>query len=399
MSMNEETAERATKAKRGPTGMSVTVAKRDLARLAARMAGVAEKKSTMPILRTVLLTAEGRNVTLCATDLYLSLKGSVPVADIDAPGGIAVAASDLVDRVKMLPDGPVTLEVKDNSLTLKAKGVARRFTLRGLPSEDYPVLPTAGEAPTMTLPTKLLRKLIARTHFAVSTDETRPHLNSGLLEWEGDLVRMVATDGHRLALAEAKVPGMKASTSMLIPLKAIHELARLCDEADVPVVEGEEAREPEIVIAQSGSTAFFRSGAVTFGVKLIDAQFPPYRQVIPKDSSRSAKVPRATFADAVRAVAVAASATTNGVKLVLTKGLMRLSSESADSGDGSDEVPVTYDGASLTIGFAWRYVTDALGAVSDDEMDIGFGNELDPIVVTSGTPEDSYLAVIMPLRI
>lgn len=401
MTMNETaTEEPTTKPKRGVSGMSVTVAKRDLARMAARMAGVADKKSTMPILRTVLLVAEGRRVTLAATDLYLSLRGSIPAAEVDTAGGIAVAASDLVERVKMLPDGPVTLEVKDHALTLKAKGAARRYTLRGNPAEDYPSLPSPAEgASTMTLQTKLLRKLIARTHFAVSTDETRPHLNSGLIEWEGDVVRAVATDGHRLSMAEAKVSGQAANTSMLIPLKAIHELARLCDEVDAVVVDGEAAKEPEITIAQNGSTAFFIAGAVTFGVKLIDAQFPPYRQVIPKESSRSAKVPRAAFSDAVRAVAVAASATTNGVKLVLTKGMIRLSSESADSGDGSDEVAVTYDGAALTIGFAWRYVTDALGAVGDEEVDVEFGNELDPIVVRSGTPEDSYLGVIMPLRI
>lgn len=390
--MTMETTETRASRPKGPLPtMIAQVAKRDLARLAAQMAGIAESKSTMPMLRCVLLRATDKKLTMAATDLYLSLFGGIP-ADVEEPGSIAIAAKDLVDRVKLMPDGPVTLEVKDNALTIKAKGAARRFTLRGMPGDDFPPLPTPNEAaPKLALPAGVLRKLIARTVYAVSTDETRAHLNSALLEWEGETVRMVATDGHRLAKAEATVAGRSAASTMLIPLKAVHEIGRLCDEVG-PSTEEEPG---ELEIVPSGAVVFFRTGGQLFGVKTVDAQFPPYAQVIPKDSAKSAKAPRAALADAFRAVAVAASSTTGGVKLVLSKKKMKLTSESPDSGDGADEVDVEYDGPAFTIGLNARYAIDALSALADEDVALGFSGELDPMVVTS----EGFTGVIMPMRI
>lgn len=383
--------------------MELTVAKKDLLKLVARMQGVAERKSTMPVLANVLLAVDGPNaLRLAATDLYLSLLGRIP-AEVGKPGSVAVSAKDLFERVKMMPDGPVVIATQDNATTtLKASGSARRYTLRGMPGDDFPPLPQPAEgSPTLALAVDVLSELISKTHFSISTDETRAHLNSALFEWDGDVVRMVTTDGHRLSKVDVRVSGRQASATMLIPLKAIQELRRLCDEMIAEGGGGE--KKPELLITQSGSSAFFQGAGTTFSVKLVDAQFPPYSQVIPANSDKVVRAPRTAFADALRAVSVAASERTGGVKLSLTKGSMRITSESPESGDGFDEIPVEYAGPNMSIGFNAKYFLDVLAAVNDEEVAIGLSGELDPAVLrpagATTTSERQFLAVIMPMRI
>lgn len=382
--------------------MELTVAKKDLLRLVARMQGVAERKSTMPVLANVLLAVDGNNtLRLAATDLYLALMGRIS-ADIAKPGSVAVSAKDLFERVKMMPDGPVVISSQDNATTtIKASGTARRYTLRGMPGDDFPPMPQPTEgAPTLALDVDVLSELISKTHFSISTDETRAHLNSALFEWDGDVVRMVTTDGHRLSKIDVKVTGRQASATMLIPLKAIHELRRLCDEM---LSDASGDKKPELLITQSGSSAFFQGAGTTFSVKLVDAQFPPYAQVIPQSTEKLVRAPRVALSDALKAVSVAASERTGGVKLTLMKGSMRITSESPESGDGFDEIPVEYSGPNMSIGFNAKYFLDVLGAISNDEVSIGLSGELDPAVLRpSGSSPSSgrdYLAVIMPMRI
>jgi DNA polymerase-3 subunit beta len=388
--------------------MELTVAKKDLLKIVARMQGVAERKSTMPVLANVLLAVDGQNaMRLAATDLYLSLLGRVP-AEVSKPGSVAVSAKDLFERVKMMPDGPVVIATQDNATTtLKASGSARRYTLRGMPGDDFPPLPQPAEgSPTLALDVDVLSELIQKTHFSISTDETRAHLNSALFEWEGDTVRMVTTDGHRLSKVDVKVTGRQASATMLIPLKAIHELRRLCDEmlAEGAVTNADgERKKPELLITQSGSSAFFQGAGMTFSVKLVDAQFPPYSQVIPQGADKTVRAPRVAFADALKAVSVAASERTGGVKLTLTKGSMRITSESPESGDGFDEIPVEYAGPNMSIGFNAKYFLDVLASITDEEIEVSLSGELDPAVLRPAgatTKSDrQFLAVVMPMRI
>src|SRR5580692_7069951 len=313
--------------------MELTVAKRDLLKLVTRMQGVAERKSTMPVLSNVLLAIDGPStLRVAATDLYLALVGRVTV-EVSKGGSVAVPVKDLLERIRMMPDGPIHIASQDNaSTTIKAAGAARRYTLRGMPGDDFPPLPT------LALDVNVLRELVDKTHFSISGDETRAHLNSALFEWEGDVVRMVTTDGHRLSKMEVKVTGRQASATMLIPLKAIQELRRLCEEVSADALRegGKGVSVAHVQITQSGSNAFFQIGDTLFGVKLVDAQFPPYAQVIPKSSDKILRVPRVAFADALRAVSIAASERTGGVKIALTKGVMRITSEAPDTGDGAD---------------------------------------------------------------
>ena len=385
--------------------MHVVVSKKELQRILQRCQGVADKRSTLPAVGNVLLETDGDQLRLAATDLYLAVSGSVP-AQVEVPGSIAVGARDLFERVKMMPEGgQIAIETTEGSATtIRAIGSARRYTLHGIPGDDFPSLPTPDEGqPTLSLPAAALAKLINKTHFSISADETRSHLNSALFEWSGETVRMVTTDGHRLSKMEARVPGNEANSTMLIPLKGVMELKRLCDEAFAtpPGEEGKAAEAAMIEMSQKGPDAFFRVAGFRFSVKLVDAQFPPYQQVIPDATERTIRAPNASMADALKAVRVAASDRTGGVKLTVGGGNMRFESESPESGAGFDEVPIEYDGEEITVGFNASYFLEVLNAIEQEEVLLGISGELDPAVVRpADEPEgDGYVAVVMPMRI
>ena len=205
---------------------------------------------------------------------------------------------------------------------------------------------------------------------------------------------MVTTDGHRLSKMEIQQPEHEATASMLIPLKGIQELKRLCDEAKSDGT-------GHISVLQSGTNAFFRVPGLQLGIKLVEVQFPPYAQVIPQSTQHQVLAPRALIADALKAVSLAANDRTGGVKVTLASNVMRFSSESPESGDGFDEVPVDYAGNELTVGFNAHYILQVLSSIEQDDVVLGVSGELDPATIRPGTPSarGDYLAVIMPMRI
>jgi DNA polymerase-3 subunit beta len=378
--------------------MHVVVSKKDLLRVLARCQGVADRKSTMPVLGNVLLETVEGGLRLAATDLYLAVSGRIE-ATVQRKGSVALGARDLFERVKMMPDGEVALEVNDGAATtIRATGSARRYTVHGVPGAEFPSLPEPeASAEWLELDVSIVSRLIAATQFSISTDETRLHLSSALFEWDGDRVRMVSTDGHRLSKMELGVRGSRATTTMLIPNKGVQELRRLCDEALSDSTE----ETPKLRLVQSGPSVFFELAGFRFSVKLVDAQFPPYQQVIPAQSERAVRAPRIALSEALKAVRLAASDRTGGVKLTLSSGKIRVESESPEAGEGFDEVPVDYEGADVTIGFNASYFLDVLAAMPDDEVILGISGELDPAVLQPGSEsvERSYLAVVMPMRI
>jgi DNA polymerase-3 subunit beta len=383
--------------------MQVVVSKKDLLKVLSRCQGVADKKSTMPVLGNVLLEVKGPDrLRIAATDLYLSMSTTL-MAEVQSGGSVAVGARDLFERVRMMPEGPIAISVSPNSATtIRAVGSARRFTLHGVPGEEFPTLPEPdANAPVLTLDARALSRLIAGTYFSISTDDTRLHLNSALFEYDGEQVRMVTTDGHRLSKMEILVKGKHAAATLLIPLKGVLELKRLCDETAAEV-RGEGGSDiTEIRIVQAGANAFFELGGLRLSVKLVDAQFPPYQQVVPERSEHSVRAPRLQLSDALKAVSVAASDRTGGVRLTLSAGKMRFESESPESGEGFDEVSVDYEGSDIAVGFNARYFLDVLGAIEDDEVVLGISGELDPAVLRPSTASGNatYLAVVMPMRI
>jgi len=378
--------------------MHVTVSKKDLSRVLARCQGVADKKSTMPVLGNVLLEASQGALRLSATDLVLAVTGEVP-ADVTKPGSVAVGAKDLYERVRMMPEGQLALEVNESSATtIRSLTSARRYTIHGVPGEEFPSLPKPEKGEPLELDAALVSRLISSTHFSISTDETRMHLSSALLEMETNRLRMVTTDGHRLSKMEIRAPEVKTTGSMLIPLKGIVELRRLCDEA---VTEATGETVPKIRLLESGPNVFAELAGFRFSVKLVDAQFPPYQQVIPAQSEHVIRAPRGFLADALKAVSLAASDRTGGVKITLSEGILRVESESPEAGEGFDELAVDHRGPTLTIGLNARYFLDVLGAITDDEVILGISGELDPAVIRPGgdATDRDYLAVVMPMRI
>ena len=376
--------------------MDLVIPKKDLLRLVARCQGVADKKSAMPALANVLLVAEGQTLRVAATDLYMSVSGQAS-AEVTTSGSVAVPARDFLERIKAMPEGPVQILTGAGAqTTLKAVGLPRRYTLHGMPGTEFPALPKPAQgAPALEMPVDLLGLLIARTHFSISSDETRPHVNSALFEWSGERARMVTTDGHRLSKMEATVDGSSATATMLVPLKAVSELRRLADDAKA------ERETSTVGITQSGPNAFFNLAGMQFSVKLVDAQFPPYQQVIPAVTTRTIRVPRLPFADALRAISLAASDRTGGVKLSFSGNVLRITSESPESGNGFDEIPVDYNGPELTIGFNAKYFLDVLASIEDEEVLFGISGELDPATVRPAgeSSRESYVAVVMPMRI
>lgn len=373
--------------------MDITVAKKDLLNLVKRCRGVTTSRGTMPALSMVFLAATRNAVRVAATDLYLSAMG-VASAETRQPGSVAVPARDLYERLQHLPDGPVHITVADGAtVALKAVASARRYTLHGMPGTDFPALDEPEDrAPSIELPVAVLARLIASVEAAVSADETRAALNSALLELDGETVRMVATDGHRLAVVETRVEGASATMTMLISARALGELGRLASEAA-----GDDAT---VVISRGSGTVFFALGGVRLGVKPVEATFPPYAQVVPKKVRGTVRVWRSTLVDAARAVSVAASDRTGGVKLRFGDGVVRLTSESPEAGDGFDEVSIDYDGPTTTVGLNARYLVDALAPLDAGEVTLGIGSDIDPVVIT---PCDGngyeYTAVVMPMRI
>jgi len=378
--------------------MNIVVSKKELLRVLARCQGVADKKSTMPVLGNVLLESGKDSLRLSATDLVLAVSGQIS-AEVKKPGSIAVGAKDLFERVKMMPEGQVVLEADANSsLVIRATTSARRYTIFGLPGEEFPVLPQAEKGDWVDLEASVLSRLIASTYFSISSDETRLHLSSALFEMEDNRVRMVTTDGHRLSKMEIRARDVKGQASMLIPLKGILELRRLCDEA---VADGSSDQAPHVRLMKFGPNVHCELGSFRFSVKLVDAQFPPYQQVIPAQSASAFRAPRGALADALKAVSIAASDRTGGVKLTLSSGKLRVESESPEAGEGFDEVAIDYDGEGLTMGLNARYFLDVLSAITDDEVIIGMSGELDPAVIRPGgeAGDRDYLAVVMPMRI
>lgn len=377
--------------------MELTISKKDFLRGLARTHAVADRKSSMPILSNVLLTTEDtQSLRLAATDLYLGISAEAP-AKIKNGGSVALSARTLFDIVKNLPDGEVSFQVGDNQAAeLKCGKV--RYKIPGMPGDDFPPLPNPGKADLAEIDANVIGDLIALTQYSMSTDDTRPHLAGALFEGDGKVVRMVTTDGHRLSKAERKLADAPMlNFSMLVPHKGISELKRLIEDARA-ASKGEGAPLP-LSLGTSGGNAFFRRDDIQLSIKLADEQFPPYGKVIPQQQNRRVTAQRAALVEALRRISLVASDKSGGVRLSIQPGVLSVTSENPDVGEGSEELDVDYAGEPLVIGFNARYLLDALGALNEDEVALELSGELDPGVVKPVGSEYDFVGVIMPMRI
>lgn len=378
--------------------MELTISKRSFLKGLARTHGVADRKSSMPILSNILLSTESTNaLRLAATDLYLGVS-ALSEAQVTGGGSVAVAARTLFDIVKNLPDGEVKWTVGPNhSAEIRCGKV--KYRIPGMPGDDFPPLPSPGRAEFVELEADSVGELIARTHFSMSTDDTRPHLAGALFEGDGKVVRMVTTDGHRLSKAEHHLDGSMLNFSMLVPNKGIGELKKLIDDLKAEHKKGDGER-AKVGIATTGGNAFFRGNDVLLSVKLADEQFPPYGKVIPQQQQRRVVCPRQSLVDSLRRISLVSNDKSGGVRFMVEAGLLRIISENPEVGEGSEELEVDYAGDPVTIGFNARYLLDVLSSLSEDEVALELSGELDPGVIKPvSDASTSFVGVVMPMRI
>ena len=375
--------------------MELKIGVSELARALARSQGIVEKKSTMPILSHVLLEArKGGELAVSATDLDVSVSGVHP-AEVAKEGALTVSARHLFDIVKALPEPQVSLRKAQNNY-LEVKSGAAEFRIVGLPAEDFPALPKFEKVPFVSVSPESLLGLVDRTYFAASTDETRYNLNGVYFEPVAGAMRFVATDGHRLSMADAAIEGdFKLKKGVILPRKGIAELRKLLSEA----MEGSEEK-PKGELGFADNSAVFRRPGVVLVMRLIEGSFPDYRQVIPKAGEKVASLGRERLLQTLRRVSLLSSEKSNAVKLELEKGNLRIAAQNPDLGEAREDVPVSYDGEPLKIGFNAKYLIDVLTVLHDADVRLELADDLSPGVVRpAGEAAEHFTAVIMPMRI
>jgi DNA polymerase III subunit beta len=375
--------------------MKVTVERAALLRSLGHVHRVVERRNTIPILSNVLLRSDGEGLRLKATDLDIEVTETIP-ADVSEGGATTVPAHVIYDIVRKLPEGAqISLETMGDTGQMQIRSGRSRFMLQALPESDFPDL-AAGEMPfRFALPPADLKRLIDKTQFAISTEETRYYLNGIFFHTidagssgAGTVLRAVATDGHRLARVEIPAPqGSDGMPGVIVPRKAVAEIQKL-------VEAGEEA----VGVELSSSKIRLTFGGVVLTSKLIDGTFPDYQRVIPNGNDKSLVVERDEFARAVDRVSTISSERGRAVKLALNDGRLTLSVNNPDSGSATEELEVDYEASPLDIGFNARYLLDITGQLDGDTALFRLADPGSPTLIQDrdGAPA---LYVLMPMRV
>ncbi len=368
--------------------MKVTIERAQLAKSLAHVHRVVERRNTIPILANVLLRAGKSSVELKATDLDLEIVETAP-GEGKTTGSTTVPAHMIHDIVRKLPEGAqVELQSASDGTQLQVRAGRSKFTLQALPETDFPDL-AAGELPhSFNVAASDLKRLIDRTQFAISTEETRYYLNGIYLHAIDDKLRAVATDGHRLAQAEIKAPkGTKGMPGIIVPRKTVAEVQRLIDDA------GEEVK-----VELSATKIRFSLGNAVLTSKLIDGTFPDYARVIPTANDKTLIVDKSEFMSAVDRVSTVSSERGRAVKLALTDGKLTLSVVNPDSGSATEELEVEYGAEALDIGFNGRYLLDILQQVEGEKARLKLADPGSPTLIEDMEAAGA-LYVLMPMRV
>lgn len=365
--------------------MEFRIAKSEVLRGLRLAQGIADRKSTMPVLANVLLRTQGKNQLLvAATDLNVSVTAELKSQNAHE-GGLTVGAKNLYELIANAPGDEISVKRTDNHWAEIRSGKVS-YRIVGMPDRDFPRIPDHREATYVAVETAVLREMIDRTLFSVCNDETRFHLNGVYFESDGSKARMVSTDGHRLSKVERTIAnGPKLSAGVIIPKKGLLEMKKVLESGG------------SCKLAVKTPHLFLVSDDIALGVKLIDAQFPPYEQVIPKDHTKVITVDRSRLIDALRRAQLMSSET-RGVKMAAASDGLTITSDNPDLGEVREELEAEYKGDPIAIGFNPKYMVELLGQITSDQVTISLGGELDPGLVQplSG---DNYLGVVMPMRI
>ncbi len=372
--------------------MKLVIERGELLRALGHVTSVVERRTTIPILSNVLLKATDQGLQFKATDLEREVLEQAP-ADVAQTGAVTVPAHILHDIVRKLPDG-AQVEIKRDAdkerLTLSS--AQSRFSLQTLAPEDFPDLAAGELTHKFEMAAHELKRLIDKTRFAISTEETRYYLNGIYLhqatQGKATTLRAVATDGHRLAQAELPLPkGANGMPGIILPRKTVHELYRLL-----------EGTESTAMVGISSSKARFEIGTVTLTTKLIDGTFPDYARVIPKSNDKELKVDNAEFKNAVDRVSTIASERGRAVKLNISGDKLVLSVNNPEGGSATEEIGAEYDATPLEIGFNARYLLDIAGQLESEVAHFQLADPGSPTMVKDGGDEGA-LYVLMPMRV
>jgi DNA polymerase III subunit beta len=372
--------------------MKVTVERADLLKSLSHVHRVVERRNTIPILANVLVRADRSQLAFKATDLDLEVVESI-AAEVSPGGATTVPAHMFYEIVRKLPEGAqIMLETTGDRASMAIRAGRSRFTLQTLPESDFPDLSAGDLEHKFTLAARDLKRLIDKTQFAISTEETRYYLNGIYLHVagpaKGKLLRAVATDGHRLAQVDLPAPaGADGMPSVIVPRKTVGEIQRLIEDMD-----------GDVTVELSAAKIRFSVGSVVLTSKLIDGTFPDYARVIPHANDKQLEVERKEFEQAVDRVSTVSSERGRAVKLAIASGKLVLSVTNPDSGSATEELEVAYEGDPIDIGFNSRYLLDIAAQIDGDTAVLKLADPGSPTLIGDKASADA-LYVLMPMRV
>ncbi len=370
--------------------MRVTIERSNFLRALTHVQSVVERRNTIPILSNVRVDAQDGVVKLTATDLDIEIVESV-AAEVTRAGAVTVPAHMLYDIVRKLPDGgQIELDRGTDPARVSIHSGKSRFALQALPAEDFPDLASGEFGNSFELPVADLKRLIERTRFAISTEETRYYLNGIYFHdvTSGPFLRAVATDGHRLAQSQVARPeGASGMPGIIVPRKTVLEIAKLLEGAD-----------GNVAVSLSSSKIRFSIGEMVVTSKLIDGTFPDYERVIPRNNDKHLEIDAKSFSSAVDRVSTISLEKSRAVKMGLSQGRITLVVNNPDSGSAEEELPADYNAEPLDIGFNSRYLLDVANQVQAETMRFELQDAGSPTIVRDPKDEQS-LFVLMPMRV
>jgi DNA polymerase-3 subunit beta len=369
--------------------MEFLITRDDLTRALTRVQGIVEKRSTTPILSAVLLQARPEGLRMVATDKAMTFLGDF-AANVRTPGEVAVDAANFFQIAKVLPPDVVTVKLGDN-LRVEVKCGSSSFKLNGYPAADFPVTPPLDQSRVLTMAAAELRRVIDQTLFAAAPEDNRYGLNGAHVEeiaGEGRNVRFVSTDGNRLCWSQGPYEGeLGIARKMLLPRKALGEIRRLLDGLDAPAE-----------IAFGERAALFRVPGVMLHLRLLEADFPDYRQVLPSGFKRKVVLERDQFQESLRRVSIFATDGAHSVRFAFSGDGLVLTARKLDAGDSREELAADLTGEPITMGFNARFMLDVLGVITGPRVVVELGDTLSPCIVRD-PDDDRALFVIMPVRL
>ena len=355
------------------------------------VAGIVERRHTLPILANVLIRKTGENLELTTSDLEIQVRTHAELGGDSGNFSTTVGARKLIDILRSMPaDQVVTLTANQSKLTLQ--GGKSRFTLQTLPADDFPLVQEAADfGPSFSVPQKALKGLINQVHFAMAVHDIRYYLNGILFVAEGKSLTLVATDGHRLALAQATLDVEIPKQEVILPRKTVLELQRLLkDEKD-----GDGGM---IEMRFAGNQAKFSFSGMEFVTKLVEGKFPDYNRVIPKNHKNAVTLGRAPFLASLQRAAILTSEKFKGVRVNIEPGVLRIASSNAEQEEAKEELEIDYGGDSIEIGFNVTYLIDALSNMSVEMIKLELQDTNSSALIT--VPEQAgFKYVVMPMRI